>query len=272
LTDCELEIFQSQKQEILNEFIGQEPEFELVELGAGDGVKTKVLLSHFLKNKIKFKYIPIDISEKAVVNLVDDLENEIPQLKVEWQIGDYFELINDIKGNNQIKNIILFLGSNIGNFNNQTSLDFLNHLKMVLNAQDQAFIGFDLKKDPDIILKAYNDPHGHTAAFNLNLLHRINNELGADFNVDNFQHHEIYNPQSGTAKSFLISLESQQVNIHELDKTFTLNKGEMIFMEMSQKYDLEMINSLAEKSGFEVVRNFFDQRQYYVNSLWKLKS
>lgn len=272
LTDCELEIFQLQKQEILNKFIGNESEFELVELGAGDGLKTKILLSYFLSKNVRFKFTPIDISEEAVNTLVDDLEKNIPDLQVNGQVGDYFNLIEDLKGIDKVKKIILFLGSNIGNYDEQQSLNFLNHLKEVLNPIDQVFIGFDLKKDTEVILNAYNDLHGHTAAFNLNLLHRINNELSADFIIDQFKHHEIYNPQSGTAKSFLISLKSQKVTIHDLDKTFLFNEGELIFTEMSQKYDLNMINRLAEESGFEVVRNFFDFRQYYVNSLWRLKS
>lgn len=272
LTDCELEIFQLQKQEILNKFIGNESEFELVELGAGDGLKTKILLSYFLSKNVRFKFTPIDISEEAVNTLVDDLEKNIPDLQVSGQVGDYFNLIEDLKGIDKVKKIILFLGSNIGNYDEQQSLNFLNHLKEVLNPIDQVFIGFDLKKDTEVILNAYNDLHGHTAAFNLNLLHRINNELSADFIIDQFKHHEIYNPQSGTAKSFLISLKSQKVTIHDLDKTFLFNEGELIFTEMSQKYDLNMINRLAEESGFEVVRNFFDFRQYYVNSLWRLKS
>ncbi|MCD4664901.1 MAG: L-histidine N(alpha)-methyltransferase, partial [Bacteroidales bacterium] len=231
LTDCELEIFKTQKQNILNEFIGQGTHFELVELGAGDGLKTKILLSHFLSQKASFKYTPIDISEEAVKNLVTNLKNEIPGLHVNGRIGDYFDLIKDFNVNGQTKKIILFLGSNIGNYNKQKSLGFLNQLKMVLNPQDQLFIGFDLKKDPGVILKAYNDPHGFTAAFNLNLLYRINRELDANFDLQNFKHHEVYDPQSGTAKSFLISRKNQEVNILSLNKTFSFEKWEPIFME-----------------------------------------
>ncbi len=271
LTDCELEIFETKKHEILVDFARQQAHFELVELGAGDGLKTKILLSHFLSKNIDFKYSPIDISEDAVNNLVTDLRNEIPGLKVDGLIGDYFDLIGDIKVNGYSKKIILFLGSNIGNFDEPTAMDFLKHLKAVMNPQDQVFIGFDLKKDPDIILKAYNDPHGYTSVFNLNLLQRINNELVADFNLDNFNHNEVYDPQSGTAKSFLISLKKQNVEIRDLNLSISFEEGESIFMEMSQKYDLDMIANLAFESGFEIVRNYFDKRQYFVNSLWKLK-
>lgn len=270
LTDCELEIFETNKQAILDDFARQQAHFELVELGAGDGLKTKILLSYFLSKKVDFKYSPIDISEVAVKNLVADLENEIPDLKVAGLIGDYFDLIKEIKVNGYPKKIILFLGSNIGNYNEQMSLEFFRHLKKVLNSQDQLFIGFDLKKDTNIILKAYNDPHGYTAAFNLNLLQRINNELNANFNLSNFRHEEEYDPQSGTAKSFLISLIKQEVEILDLNEIISFKEGESIFMEMSQKYDMEMISDLANESGFEIVRNYFDKRQYFVNSLWKL--
>jgi len=271
LTDCELEIFNSQKEEILIEFKGVENKFELLELGAGDGLKTKLLVSYFLNSGADFNYLPIDISEEAVNNLVSDFEKEMPNLNINGQVGDYFDLIEDFKFRSQVKKIILFLGSNIGNFNERMSLDFLSQLKGVLNPKDQVFIGFDLKKDPDVIMKAYNDPHGHTAAFNLNLLERINNEMGANFKLQNFKHHEVYNPLTGVAKSYLISLEDQHVHIDELNQSFYFKKWESIFMERSQKYDLDMINNLATNSGFEIVRNFYDERQFFVNSLWKLK-
>ncbi len=271
LTKCEFDIFNSNKQEILNEFRGNENKFQLLELGAGDGLKTKILLSHFLNKNVDFSYSPIDISEEAVNTLVAEFGRDLPNLKINGRIGDYFNLIEDFKLNGQIKKIIMFLGSNIGNFNASLALDFLSQLYSVLSPKDQVFIGFDLKKDPDIIMKAYNDPHGHTAAFNLNLLDRINNEMGADFDLENFKHHEVYNPRSGAAKSYLISLKDQQVYIDELNQSFFFKKWETIFMERSQKYDMDMINDLAINSGFEIVRNFYDERQYFVNSLWKLK-
>ena len=271
LTDCELEIFETEKQEIFETFTGKDAQYNLIELGAGDGLKTKILLSHFHDQNAFFEYTPIDISEGAVKILVTDLEREIPGIKINGKVGDYFLLMEEINRYDHTKKIILFLGSNIGNFNENESLSFLNKLKSVMQSGDLLFIGFDLKKDQDIILKAYNDPHGHTAAFNLNLLQRINDELNADFNLHNFRHIEVYDPKSGTAKSNLISLKKQEVKIHDLNKTISFEDGESIFMEISQKYDMEMIMYFADKSGFEIVRNFYDKRQYFVNSLWKLK-
>ena len=144
LTDCELEVFTSQHNEILSAFKADNKAFELIELGAGDGLKTKVLLSSLVNQKIDFKYIPIDISKKAVTGLVHDLKNQIPDLPVEGIVGDYFKLIKKLNG--QYRKIILFLGSNIGNFEWNESIRFLQHLRSVINIDDMVFIGFDLKK------------------------------------------------------------------------------------------------------------------------------
>lgn len=271
LTDCELEIFQLHKQDIFLDFVSSTAKFELVELGAGDGLKTKILLTHFLNQNARFTYTPIDISEPAIKNLIIDINKELPEISVNGLVGDYFQLFEEINNYGQTKKILLFLGSNIGNFNSIETLNFLNQLKEVMHKNDLLFIGFDLKKDPEIILNAYNDEQGLTADFNLNLLQRINNELNANFDLESFKHHEIYNPQSGCAKSYLISKIDQEVHVQNLNQSFHFKKWESIFMERSQKYDMDMIQSLAKNSGFEIVRNYYDQRQYFVNSLWKLK-
>ena len=172
--------------------------------------------------------------------------------------------------NGKMPKVILFLGSNIGNFTHEKSVKFLRQLHDVLNKGDKLLIGFDLKKDPETILKAYNDPHGLTAAFNLNLLARINRELEADFKLDDFYHKETYDPNTGTAKSFLVSKKDQTVTFHKTGESFSFSQGESIFMEMSQKYDEEMILQLANESGFSMVKNYYDSRRWFVNSLWAL--
>lgn len=270
LTDCEMEIFESYKKEIVSAFGKNKKKLELIELGAGNGLKTKIILSYLLDQNFDFKFIPIDISAKAVVELQHDLNCNLPDLKVDGRIGDYFQLIADLNGS--ANKVILFLGSNIGNFNPTQSHQFLHQLHTALNPGDKLLIGFDLKKDPEIILKAYNDPHGYTADFNLNLLQRINDELGAGFILNNFSHEEIYDKETGTAKSYLIAGKTHQVYIEKLDKTIYFDQNEKIFMEMSQKYDQQMINSLAENSGFDVVENFRDHQSWFVNSLWRVKN
>jgi len=269
LTDCELEIFNSHKQEIFKAFAEQDDHFVLVELGAGDGTKTKVLLNHFLNQQIHFEYIPIDISGDAVRQLVKALQIEFPQLVFKGKIGDYHHILEEINAIDYTKKILLFLGSNIGNFDEVRCLNLLTSFKSVMHSGDLLFIGFDMKKDQEIILKAYDDPYGHTAAFNLNLLRRINNELGANFDLKSFSHHEKYDPTNGAALSFLVSQKAQVVRIDRLNQNISFDKKERIFMEISQKYDLDMIGNLAKNSGFEIVMNFFDRRQYFVNSLWR---
>jgi uncharacterized SAM-dependent methyltransferase len=139
-----------------------------------------------------------------------------------------------------------------------------------MNPYDLLFIGFDLQKDPHVILRAYDDSQGITAAFNLNLLHRINRELGADFDVSRFLHYAIYAPDEAAARSFLISREKQTVRVDALDTSFEFQPWEAIFMEISQKYSMQMIEGLASESGFSVKENFFDSRHYYCDSLWQL--
>ncbi len=270
LTDCELEIFQNSKKQILEIFSPNNNPFELIELGAGDGIKTAVLLEYFIQQDASFEYLPIDISGEAVIRLTQMMQQRLPSLDIHGKTGDYFEMMDHINQHDHHKKILMFLGSNIGNFNIAESISFLQKLHGVMQKGDMLFIGFDLKKEPKLILDAYNDSRGHTAAFNLNLLQRMNDELGADFNFGHFKHREEYDPETGTAKSFLISLKKQTVSISKLNITILFNKDEKIFMEMSQKYDLPMINDLAANSGFKVAKNFFDSRKYFVNSLWEV--
>jgi dimethylhistidine N-methyltransferase len=268
LTDCEMEIIESNKYDIFNILNLENQPFDIIELGAGDGLKTMVLLSYFHKQNAKFRFVPIDISSKAITDLDREVRTKLTGVEILGKTGDYFEWIENLTDEDGLKKIFLFLGSNIGNYNDEESVGFLKKLNSAMKPDDLLIIGFDLKKDPEIILKAYNDPHGYTAAFNLNLLQRINDELDAEFDLNSFYHQETYDPLSGTAKSYLISKKKQQVNIEKLKQVIWFEIDESIFMEMSQKYDPDMIKMLAEKSGFSIVRNYFDQRQFFVNSLW----
>jgi len=270
LTDCEFEIFNQQKDPIGQAITQDNSAFDLIELGAGDGYKTKVLIEHLLNQNASFKYIPIDISERAIDNLVSEFNKRLPLLAINEKIGDYFKVMQEMNAHDHRRKVILFLGSNIGNFTAKDSLNFFQQLAAVMNERDSVFIGFDLKKDPHIISKAYDDPHGYTRDFNLNLLLRINNELGGNFDLDQFMHYQLYEPREGVSKSYLMSRKKQTVTISELEQSFTFDEWEPIFMEMSQKYDTNMIQKFAAASGFKVVDNFYDSRTYFVNSLWQL--
>ncbi|MFW5760794.1 MAG: L-histidine N(alpha)-methyltransferase [Cyclobacteriaceae bacterium] len=268
-TDCELDIFKKYKQQMLQYFTGSREFFDLIEFGAGDGMKTKILLSHFLTQNASFKYLPIDISANILQTLNDDLQTNLPQLQVQTMQGDYFETLASLNLVDDRKKVVLFLGSNIGNFSPTGTVDFLHQLHKNLTKGDMLLIGFDLKKDPSVILKAYNDPHGITKAFNLNLLQRINDELEANFDLNTFRHYPYYDPVSGESRSYLISEIEQYVDVKSLNTTFHFHAWEPIHTEISKKFDLHFIQSLASKTGFKLAENFFDENKYYVNSLWK---
>jgi len=269
LTRSEYEIFFSNKAKILEHCRDNGHEFDLIELGAGDGFKTKILLKHFSETDVNFKYIPVDISKNVLNILKVDLLESFPDLSCLPLQGEYFsamEELNQIDSNNKT---VLFLGSNIGNFGFEKANEFLGHLSDLLTAGDKLIIGFDLKKDPLLIRRAYDDASGVTRAFNLNLLTRINRELHADFDATAFRHTATYNPETGEAKSFLISLKKQMVHIGKLNKSFQFDQWESIFMEVSQKYDLETINILAESNGYKIAENLFDCKHYFVDSIWE---
>jgi len=268
LTNCEHEILTTYRKDLLQDFANQR--FDLIELGAGDGTKTKVLLRHFLQKKANFRYVPIDISRHILEELATTLADEMPRLEVMPIVGDYFKSLRQIPHVENIRKVVLFMGGNIGNLDFQEAQIFLRVLASHLDKGDLLMTGFDLKKDPQIILDAYNDKAGITSAFNLNLLTRINRELGGDFDITSFRHWPTYHPITGATKSFLISNKAQSVRIEALDKTYHFDAHEAIDMELSQKYSLKDIQYLAEASGFTVLKNYSDKRNYFVDSLWEL--
>ncbi len=271
LTDCEGEIFENNKRDIIDLFKYDGSGFDLIELGSGDGSKTKILIRQLFQDKTNFNFIPIDISAAANEILVTTLREEMPNLLVEAQTGDYLQIINEINNQTTNRKVILFLGSNIGNFSDEETDSFLTHLAELTQRDDQVLIGFDLKKSPPVIMQAYDDPAGHTRRFNLNLLERLNRELGANFDLNQFLHHASYDPSSGEVKSYLVSKAEQTVTIETLERDFYFAQWEAIFMERSRKYDLSGIEILAARHDFEVRKHFFDQRNYFVDSLWVKK-
>ncbi len=269
LTRVEYEIFSEQTKEIYGAFGASEDQFDLIELGAGDGSKTSLLIDYFLGRNTRFTYVPIDISAEALNFLTEKFKARFPELAIQIEQGDYFRTLETFKAKSDRRKIVLFLGSNIGNFSKPQAVEFFRDLRAVMNENDLLFIGFDLQKDPRLIRQAYDDAQGVTAAFNLNLLTRINRELGANFDADKFMHYAAYHPIEGAARSFLISRTAQTVDIEALNQKFAFAAWEPIFMEISQKYRISMIEELAAMSDFRVAQNFFDQRNFYTNSLWK---
>lgn len=259
LTRSEFEIFQNHKADLLDvcQRIGES--FDLIEFGAGDGYKTQVLLEHFVAQGADFRYCPIDISGHALELISNRLHEAVPGLQIDPLQGEYFKAVEALNESETGRpKVLLFLGSNIGNFYAEHAIRFFKHLADLCKPQDQFICGFDLKKDPRKIIRAYDDEAGVTRDFNLNLLNRINNELGGNFNVNAFQHFPTYNPQSGETLSYLVSREDQTVTIEALELTVHFKAWEAVYMELSQKYDPDMIDNLATHSGWKRTGMFRD--------------
>lgn len=269
LTDCEFEVFSMQKEAITQLFVGDGKPFRLIEFGAGDGTKTRILLQHMLEKGHDFTYVPTDISGNVLRILENNLKATLHDLKIKPIQGEYFDVMKEMRGSEGERNVVLFLGSNIGNFKSDLASVFLQAISDNLNAGDLLMVGMDLKKDPEIILNAYNDATGITRAFNLNLLDRINRELDADFDPDKFRHWPIYDPLTGETISYLVSLKEQEVHIGFLDKTYHIQAFEAIQTELSQKYDLDMIDEMATGAGLQVKKHFFDCKHWFVDSVWE---
>jgi len=265
LTDAEFSIFEDQTDQITTLFSDTSAHFNLIELGAGDGKKTKILLRNLAEKKVDFTYQPIDISPHVLQGLKDSLYKELPNIKVQTKQGTYFEALSELNESNSSRNVILFLGSNIGNLLHDQAIVFLKNIRDLMKDDDLFFVGFDQKKHPQTILDAYNDATGITAAFNKNILTRINTELGGDFVLDQFLHWEVYDPETGTAKSYLVSKNKQTVTVKKLNLKAEFDAWETIHTEISQKYDDKVVRWLAEKSGLEIKTVFTDTKKLYKN-------
>ena len=269
LTDCELEILKSLGSEIAALFLNHLGEFDLLELGAGDASKSSHLLKALVSQQAVFSYMPIDISASIIDYLKVTLPEQIPGLEMHGLNGEYFPMLEKANGISNRRKAVLFLGGNIGNMNPDDAISFCKTLHASLNKGDYVMIGFDLRKNPHTIFKAYNDSKGYTKAFNLNLLRRINDELGGNIEISNFEHFNSYDPFTGACKSYLFSSEPQQFKIAGQD--FELDASEVIDMEISQKYSIEEISQLANQTNFGVVETFYDSKRWFLDILWEVK-
>ncbi len=268
LTRCELEILNNYGADLARAIQGES--FNLIELGAGNGRKTSVLVDHFLGEGLDFQYLPIDISEDAMAALNKTIGERFPDLVSTGVVSEYFSGLRWLRTITRRRNVVLFLGSNVGNFNRVQARVFLRNLWNTLNDGDYVIIGFDLKKDIDLMLQAYNDPEGVTSQFNLNLLYRINNELGGNFDLKKFRHYSSYDVFSGAVESYLVSLESQQVFIRDISQTFSFEAWEPIHTEYSYKYLDTDIENLAKETGYLIDRQLYDEQRHFVDSVWRV--
>ncbi len=269
LTQAEFNILDSIKHELAK--IIDSDEIDIIELGAGDGHKTELIIQGFIESGKKVNFYPIDISEKAMQQLEEGLQKH-DALSIHGIIAEYFSGLSYVRQHSNNHQLVLFLGSNIGNFSKTQSKEFLLHIRDILSDGDYALIGFDLKKDIPTLVKAYNDSAGYTSDFNLNLLTRINRELGGEFMLEHFQHYGNYNPVLGAMESFLISRKEQDVYIANIDQTVHFDAFEPIHLEYSFKYLKTDIDDLCYYTGFHPIKHFTDDHERFVDSLWQIKS
>lgn len=268
VTDCEMEIFQTQCERLCEYIKSFFNGFDVIELGAGDGIKSYHLLKCLQTQNTDFTYYPIDISTQMIGHLEETLPEKIPGLKVNGLNGDYFDMLEEATRLSDKPKVVLFLGANIGNMPPAEAEQFCRKLHSLLQKGDLVLMGFDLQKNPWVIFNAYNDHGGITREFNLNLLRRINTELGADFDLDHFEHYENYDPETGACKSYIISLKEQVVHIDK--KPIKFKENEYVFTETSQKYRLDETDELAVKTGFKPLDHLFDSKKWFTDVLWEV--
>ncbi|MCU0735158.1 MAG: L-histidine N(alpha)-methyltransferase [Methylotetracoccus sp.] len=249
LTRAETEILARRACEIA-ETLGRD--LVLIELGSGSSRKTRLLLNALRPHM----YMPLDIARDHLAISAASLAAEYPWLEIRAVCVDYSQAFTLPPLQSYARKVAFFPGSSIGNFDPDSAVALLRGVRDAVGRDGGLLIGFDLKKEVEILQRAYNDGQGLTADFNLNLLRRINRELGGDFNVENFRHHAFFNEQRGRIEMHLVSALPQSVEVG--GQHFHFDEGESIHTENSYKYSLEDFRAMAVAAGFTPVRNWFD--------------
>jgi dimethylhistidine N-methyltransferase len=264
LTSAENEILQTYADEITAAVEGEKT---LVEMGSGSASKTRLVIEALLREQHELLFMPVDISATALESSSRILLQSYPRLRIEAYAADYFAGLAELGKTKRGRTLALFLGSNISNFDRSEAVRFLKAMRSVLHKGDALLLGADLKKDPKILEAAYNDALGVTSAFNLNVLARINRELGGNFELRAFRHHAFYNAAAGRIEIYIESLLNQWVRIEKLGLDVEFSVGELIHTENSYKYDEAGIDELASTTGFKRRRTWLDSQERFSSNL-----
>ena len=273
LTRAEKEIFEDQCVEIITKLGLDKPTspFDIIELGAGDGQKTITLLRKLMALEKRFDYIPIDISINALNLLETVVNDELPDICVRKQQGDYLNALLNLKQKTcdwkDRRRVVLFLGNSIGNMLQADAEDFLLQMVSVLSKGDKIILGVDLIKPPSIVLPAYSGPFNLN--FKLNMLARINDELGGNFDLDQFSNDSSYTTEEGILYDYIKSKVHQKVYITALGRTFELDDGEKIQIDISHKYDDYKINKLTSLLNVKLICKLTDLREYFADYIYE---
>ena len=236
--------------------------FRLVELGSGSSTKTRTLIDILEKSQKHIEYFPIDISD-ILRDSCKELHNDYKNLCITGIIDDYEPALELVKNYDDKNNLIVFLGSSFGNYDPKAGLRFLQKINSLMKSGDLFLLGLDLSKDETVLEKAYNDSQGITAQFNLNVLSRINSELDANFDINKFVHHAVYNKNQNRIEMYLRSLEKQIVNIPKADLVLEIKKDELIHTENSFKFTISQIKEMSALSNFQIQDIWCDEKRYF---------
>ncbi|MDT4966360.1 MAG: hypothetical protein QOJ64_1097 [Acidobacteriota bacterium] len=266
LTRAENEVLTRYADEMVIEAGGRD--VSLIEMGSGSALKTRIIIEALLKRQSQLLFIPVDISASAIETSSRVLLQSYPKLRISAYAGDYYDGLAALAEEKRGATLALFLGSNIGNFDAGEARAFLKAMRRVLREGDALLLGVDLRKSAPILEAAYDDALGVTAAFNLNLLTRINREFDATFDIRSFRHRVVYNQEIGRVEVYIESSRNQTVAIRRLELEIHFEEGERIHTENSYKYDLEGLSQLATATGFERRRTWLDDHEQFSSSLF----
>jgi dimethylhistidine N-methyltransferase len=263
---AEAEVLRTYRDEIVDAFGAN---VRLVELGSGAARKTRILLDALTQRQAEVEYVPVDVDAGMLERSARELHNDYANLRVRPVRSDFARPSAALAdaGVRDLRTIVLFLGSTIGNLDPDAAIAMLRDLRTALRPGDAFFLGVDLRKSRDILEPAYDDPLGVTAAFNLNLLVRINRELGGHFALDTFRHRAFYDEVHGRIEMHLVSTRAQRVRIDALDLEVAFDEDETIHTESSYKHDDATLAALAEGSGFSIEKRWTDSRGWFADVL-----
>lgn len=268
---AEADVLNTHRDDIVDAF---GPNVRLVELGSGAARKTRILLDVLTKRQAEVEYVPVDVDAGMLERSARELHNEYANLRVRPVSSDFTQpsraLAAASGSSSTPRTIVLFLGSTIGNLDPDAAMAMLRDLRKGLHPGDALLLGADLRKSRDILEPAYDDPLGITAAFNLNLLVRINRELGGHFALDAFRHRAFYDEVQGRIEMHLVSTRAQRVRIDAIDLDIAFDEGETIHTESSYKHDDTTLAALAAGSGFTIERRWTDARGWFADVLMRV--